>query len=172
MGFLISQVLGKTATFAGAAVGGGVAGIAIAYGAGELSKAATSFIREADAKLSDARDAKALRTPSMDTVTEQMEEMAAVSLWADERVRVRLIAGDPPDPPARPPAMTNPPLEDPPGRLRIPAPDDQPAHDLFFNWYEHEGGLPLKAAAHGFVRSSGVLEAFDHEILNGMFQGA
>jgi hypothetical protein len=121
-------------------------------------KPAESFIRAARERLPDGDDEVDPELTRM--VRHGMEQLIALSLWAEERVRNALLAGDPPDVPATPPPTATPLLEDPPGRLHIPGPHEQPAHDIFFNWYEHKGGLPLRAAAGGVVHVSGILERF------------
>jgi hypothetical protein len=171
MGFFVSRMLGGAATAVGTVVGGGVGGIVVAVGADELSDMAGSFINDAQQRLPQTKDAKALKDAFMNIVTDQMEQMTAVSLWADGRIRERLLAGDPPVPPAGPLPITDPPLENSPGTLRIPASDEEPARSLFFRWFEHEGGVGLKMAAEAVVQNSGMLASFDHEILEGMFRG-
>lgn len=172
MGLFVSKVLGDAASVAGAVVGGGVGGIVIAVGAGELNKAAESYIEKAQEELPATRDLKGLKESFMKVVTGQMEQLTAVSLWADERVRTRLLVGDPPVPPAKLPPITDPPLENPPGTLRIPALGEEPARSEFFKWFDHEGGVSLKTAAEMVVQNSGMINAFDQKILQGLFNGA
>jgi hypothetical protein len=136
-----------------------VAGIMQSFVSQGPGKPADPFIGSARASLSTGNVDKVTgEFVSMATTT--MEEIAALSLWADDRVRVKLLAGNPPTPPATSPPATDPPLEDPPGRLHIPGVDVQPAHDMFFNWYEHEGGLPLGTAAKSAVLKSGISRSF------------
>jgi hypothetical protein len=136
-----------------------VAGILRSFVSQGSGKPAEPYIRWARERLPDGDDDEVNRELA-DIVHDGMEQLTALSLWADERVRNALFAADPPDMPATPPPAATPLLEDPPGQLHIPGPDQEPAHSIFFKWYEHEGGLPLRAAAGGFVQMSGILEKF------------
>ena len=171
MSFFISQIMGQGAALAGTVVGGGVAGLMIGAGADQLGKAAESYIRDAQERIPATKDTKKMKDEFMDLVKDQMEQMAAISLWADERVRGRLIAAAPPDRAAAPPPPTQPPLEDPPGTLRIPSPAEEPNRSIFFKWFEYEGGRALKSAAEGMIQNSGMLQTFDEKILGGLFGG-
>lgn len=135
-----------------------VAGVLKSFVSQGPDKPADAFISNVRSRLPDPKNSD-LKVEVLDIVADRAEELVALSLWANDQVRAELLAGDPPDPPATPPPATSPPLEDPPGRLRIPSTDEQPAHDMFYNWYEHQGGLPLKAAARGAVRVSGLSKA-------------
>jgi hypothetical protein len=128
----------------------------ISQGPGEPAE---TYIRWARERLPDG-DGDEVNRELADIVHDGMEQLTGLSLWADERVRNALLAAHPPDMPAMPPPAATPSLEDPPGRLHIPAPDQEPAHSVFFNWYEHEGGRSLRAAAGGLVQTSGILEKF------------
>jgi len=117
------------------------------------------FIREARERLPDG-DGREVSLALSEMISKAMEELVAIAFWADGRVKSRLLAGDPPIPPATSPPKTTPPLEDPPGTLHIPSPDQQPAHSLFLNWYEQGDGRPLATAARFAVEKSGIPEQF------------
>jgi hypothetical protein len=170
MSFFISDILGKGAAFAGAIAGGGVAGLALRAGVDRLSKEAESYIRAAQERIPATNDLVEMKNEFMEVVKDQMEQMVAVSLWADARIRARLMAMPPPDRAGAPPPPTQPPLEDPPGTLRIPPPGEEPNRSIFFRWYEFDGGLALKSRTEGIVQSSGMLQAFHDRILEGLFR--
>jgi hypothetical protein len=134
----------------------GILGSFVSQGPG---KPADSFIRVARERLPDGHEDEVNRELAR-LVRHGMEQLVAINLWADERVRAQLLAGDPPAPPATAPPAATPSLEDPPGRLHIPGPHQQPAHSIFFNWYEHGGGLPLATAAEAATLSSRILDRF------------
>lgn len=136
-----------------------VAGIMQSFVSQGAGKDAEPFIRTAREKLPASGNPDEVTREFVSMATTIMEEIAALSLWADDRVRAKLLAGDPTSPAASPPA-TDPPLESPSGRLHIPHVDVQPAHDMFFQWYEHEGGLPLANAAKTAVLKSGIPRSF------------
>lgn len=113
-----------------------------AYATGEHSAAAAKAVGDARAHFSDAYDDSFNR----------LEDVLSIALWADPAVRTRLLAGEPSEsrPPATPPPTEaeggeriDPPLLDAQGVLRVPDVDDQPAHDVYFNWLERGGGREL-----------------------------
>jgi hypothetical protein len=128
----------------------------VSQGPGKPVESSARWARE---QISDGDDDEVNRDLA-DIVQDGMEELTALSLWADERVRNALLTATPPDLPAAPPPPATPLLEDPPGRLHIPTPDQEPTHSIFFRWYEHEGGRPLRAAAGGLVQVSNIFQRF------------
>lgn len=110
-------------------------------------------------------------------VTNSMRNMMASALWADDGIRARLLAGDPPDisPGSAPPTsapdgrLIHPPLEASPGVLRVPDAKDQPAHDVFFNWLEHGGGRELSGLARNALSQSGIIDQFNGTVVNALF---
>ena len=137
-----------------------VGGVLLSFVSQGPGKPAELYIRWARERLPDSGGDDEVNRGLSDIIHDGMEQLTALSLWADERVRTALLAANPPDLPAAPPPAATPMLEDPAGRLHIPGPDQEPAHSTFFRWYEHEGGRPLRAAAGGFVQMSGILERF------------
>jgi hypothetical protein len=136
-----------------------VAGTMYSFVAQGPDKPADPFIRYARERISDGDEGE-VTTQLSSMISGAMANLVAIAFWADDRLRSGLLAGDPPVPPAVPPPVTTPPLEDPPGRLHIPSPDQQPAHDLFWNWYEHGGGQALATAATAARERSGIPKQF------------
>jgi hypothetical protein len=134
----------------------GILGSFVSQGPGQPAE---SFIQATREELPDRDDDEVNRELAR-LVAHRMEELVAISLWADDRVKSELLAGDPPTPPATAPPTATPSLEDPPGRLHVPGPHQQPAHSLFFNWYEHGGGLPLATAAKAATQFSRIVDTF------------
>jgi hypothetical protein len=178
LSFFVSKLAGQAAGVVGVAVGGGIGGIVAAYGADQLGKATEAYIRNAETELATAKDANELKAMFMGMVITTMEQTTAVSLWADDSIRASLLAGGLEHKGAKPPPVKydgksiNPPLEDPPGHLRIPAPDDHPAYEAFNAWFEGPDAGPLKAAAAAALQNSGMREAFDETLLEGLFKKA
>lgn len=121
-------------------------------------KATEPFTRNALERLPGGNEDEVTRA-LVDVVNEVVSQFVALSFWADERIRSKLLAGDPPVAPAKSPPVTTPPLEDPPGKLHVPGPD-QPAYSVFSDWYDRGDGLPLATAAMAAVQHSGVLDRF------------
>jgi hypothetical protein len=136
-----------------------VAGSMYSFIAQGPDKPVDPFVRYARERIPDGDEGE-VTTQLSSLISAAMADLVAIAFWADDRLRSGLLAGDPPVSPAVPPPVTTPPLEDPPGRLHIPSPDQQPAHDLFWNWYEHGGGQPLATAAMAAIERSGIAERF------------
>lgn len=138
--------------------------------AAALSKSAVDLIDVADdyamgdsAKDAERSVAKVDETALVSLSKDSLDHAMVVALWSEERIRSYLLAGSIGRSPATPPPAQStdgrtvePPLETPEGVLRIPDVEDQPAHDLFFNWIERGGGVELIALARACVRDSGV----------------
>ena len=90
-----------------------------------------------------------------DEIEPHLRDMLAVVPRAEGRIRSKILSGPvlPGESPGSPPPTTTPDGQaiEPPlggdGVLRIPRPDEQPAHKLFFDWLERGGGRQLHGAA-------------------------
>jgi hypothetical protein len=181
LGFLASQGFSSLATLGGAAIGGGVGALAAKFAAGELAKGSESLIRQADTRLKgiEKNDIEALRAEFKRMVRQNLHDMMVAALWTDPRIRARLFAGEPPNLPAGSMPPTTTPegqMIDPPlvgdGGIRVPGPDDQPAHKLFFDWLERGEGRGLQTLADEALEESRILEEFETTVADHLFKRA
>jgi hypothetical protein len=139
-------------------------------GRSELAAAGERYVREPlgrqvrssiKQKNADAAKFKADANFLKNEIRNHLEDMLAVLLWAEVRVRSRLVTG--PFPPGAVPGSPppteadgkpiNPPLETPEHVLLVPD-DSEPGarHKAFFDWLERGGGSELHAATLGVLQ--------------------
>ena len=104
-----------------------------------------------------------------DEIEDHLMNMLAVVLWAEGRIRSKILSGPvlPGERPGSPPPtntpegqVIEPSLGGADGALRIPGPDEQPAHKLFFDWLERGGGVQLLGATSVVLSRTGLEESF------------
>lgn len=160
--FAVSQGL-DAATKAAAGVSGGL-GLVAAFGADRVKDMAEDHIKALTEEFAGVKGKKALQQKFQDRIEDGLEDVMAAALWADPRVRQRLLA----TPGVTPP---DPQFLDADGNLR-PPPPGAPDYGRYRDWLEVKAGAGyegLLGMAKGCLEQSGLTTQYYRDLATALF---